>query len=161
MRRVVSCLAVTVSLALCFVSIASAATFNIRSKWMDCSTTKSGLSFRTEFNYPARAYGTGRYLIKSQIRWDRHTSAGWRNWDRNTIQTEWTEITNPDFNFGLSHGDRTNWGESWFAGRWRAHVIVKLIKNRAGPKDKQVEKVERFFEKPQFHARNCGLSFAS
>ncbi len=152
MKRVVLCLAAGLAIVLSSVPAASAATFDIRAKWRSCQTSTSALSFRTEFLNPADLYGTGRYLIKSQIRWDKNASGMWRALDVHTIQTPWTEITNLEYDFGLSHGDRTKWGKL-FEKRWRAHVIVKLIKNRPGPKDNRVELVERFFEKPMFTER--------
>ena len=141
------------------VPAASAETFHIRGKWRDCETLSAGLSYRTEFLRPADYYGPGRYLIKSQIRWDKYAYGMWRKVDANTSQTEWLQINNPDYNFGSPHGDRTVWGHL-FSQRWRAHVIVKLIKNRPGPKDKTVETVERFLEKRMFPDR-CGVNFGS
>jgi hypothetical protein len=154
-RRIVLCLAASLAVMLSWVPLASASV-DIRKKWRNCDTNKAGLSFRTEFQNPASWYGTGKYLIKSQIRWDKYASGMWRKLDANTIQTPWTKITNLQYDFGLSHGDRTDWG-FWFPKRWRAHVVVKLIKNRPGPKDKRVDTVERWFEKPQFNeVGSCG-----
>lgn len=152
MKRVVLCFAASLVLLLSSVPVASAATFEIRAKWRSCQTTTAALSFRTTFSKPASWHGDGTYLIKSQIRWDKYASGSWRKLDVSTNQTPWTEITNPEFDLGLSHGDRTNWG-NLFERRWRAHVIVKLIKNRPGPKDNRVDIEERFFEKPMFDER--------
>ncbi len=157
MRRVaVSCFVAAFVLTLSWVPLASAATFDIRAKWRNCENRKAGLSFRTEFLDPADHYGSGKYMIKSQIRWDKYAYDRWRKLDANTIETPWTRITNLAYDFGQSHGDRTSWG-NLFSKRWRAHVTVKLIKNRPGPRDKRVEMVERFFEKPMFSERgSCG-----
>jgi hypothetical protein len=150
MRKFILSAAVGVALLLSSASVSSAGETQIIAKWRNCDTTKAGLSFRTTFYSPARNYGSGRYLIKSEIRWDKYRYGMWRASDVSTRQTPWLKIRNPEYHFSLSHGDRTTWGASLFAERWRAHVTVKLIKNRPGPKDKRVETVERFFEKPMF-----------
>lgn len=152
MKRFVLCFAASLAIVLSSVTAASAASFDVRAKWRSCQTGTAALSFRTEFLDPADWYGAGKYLIKSQIRWDKYAYGMWRKVDANTIQKPWTHISNLEYDFGLSHGDRTAWG-NLFDERWRAHVIVKLIKNRPGPKDDRVEMVERFFERAQFTER--------
>ena len=161
MPRFIVCVCAAAAIALVAVAPSSAAEVKVLGKWRNCETGQAALTYRTTFINPARSYGMGRYLIKSQIRWDKNASDQWRNLDTNTIQTPWKTITNGEFDFSQSHGDRTNWGD-WFFRRWRAHVIVKLIKNRPGPKDKRVETVERFFERPMFHERgSCDVSIGS
>jgi hypothetical protein len=153
MRKAFACFAASAAVVLGSASPALADDLKVRAHWKSCETLAAGLSFRTEFSPPARYYGEGRYLIKSEIRWDKYTSAGsWRVRDSNTIQTPWLQINNPNYEYGLSHGDRTTWG-NLYPNHWRAHVTVKLIKNRPGPKDKRVATVERLFNKGTFRER--------
>lgn len=162
MRNIILCFTASAAVVLGSASLASAGWTDVRSKWRDCDSTSSGLSYRTTFPNPARYYGHGRYLIKSQIRWDKYAYGMWRKRDANTIQTPWTKITNEEYDFSQAHGDRTVWGNDLYYQRWRAHVIVKLIKNRKGPKDKRVETVERSFEKAVFPERgSCGVTIGS
>lgn len=155
MRKVICCIAASAAVVLGSASPAFAGQLDVRFKWRHCENAAAGLGFRTTFFRPAASYnsGPGRYMIKSQIRWDKHTSAGWRQSSVDTNQSDWIQINSPAYNPTLLHGDRTDWGYRLFRGRWRAHVIVKLIKNRPGPKDNRVDIVERFFEKPMFHER--------
>ena len=76
MRRVVCCIAASAAVVLCLASPALADDLKVRAHWKSCETLAAGLSFRTEFSPPARYYGEGRYLIKSEIRWDKYTVGG-------------------------------------------------------------------------------------
>ena len=152
MRRVVCLIVASASIVLSSVSPAVADDLDIRFKWRACENAAAGLGFRTTFFHPADYYDPGRYMIKSQIRWDKYTSAGWRHLDVSTNKSDWLQINNPDYSPSLLHGDRTVWG-NLYSRQWRAHVIVKLIKNRVGPRDKRVATEERFFQKPMFDER--------
>lgn len=157
MRRLVVAGMASAFLALSVAPLASAGTLKPLSKWRDCESQQSGLTYRTTFNNVADWYGSGRYMIKSEVRWDRYAFDRWYNRDTNTISTNWLKITNPQYDFSHFHGDKTGWG-TIYSERWRAHVIVKLLKNRKGPKDKRVDIVHSYFEKGFFPERgNCAF----
>ena len=162
MRKVACVLAASTAVVFGSASSALADSFDIREKWRDCDDLSARLSFKATFTKPADFYGTGRYLIKSQIRWDKHTSAGWRNWDTNTVQTNWLQINNPNYSHTVFQADRTVWSTS-YNRRWQAHVIVKLIKNRVGPRDRRVATIERWFSQAMFRERgqDCGVTVGS
>lgn len=141
-------------LALSMAPVASSAgALKPLNKWRDCESQKSGLTYRTTFGDVARWHESGRYMIKSEVRWDTSAFDRWYNRDATTSSTEWLHITNEEYDFSHFHGDRTSWG-SVYSDQWRAHVIVKLIKNRAGPKDKRVDTVHGYFEKGFFPERS-------
>lgn len=130
--------------ALAATGPALAGSITTRAKWKNCSTTQAGLSATATFTNVAGIYGPGRYLVKKQIRWDRLIGSGrWRAGDVHTTQTSWITISNTQYDFRTRVADRTTWGNAYFT-RWRAHVIVKLIKNRRGPKDKKVDQIDLY-----------------
>ncbi len=156
---ILAALIALVAAGLCAVApAANAGDAKTLSKWKNCETTQSAITVKTTFTDPAAAYGNGRYMVKKWIRWDYLKSGGqWRNGDTAHTETAWLEITNPQYDFVSTIGDKTKW-LSLYTSLWRAHVIIKLLKNRPGPKDKVVETVEIWPMKGSF--RNiCDVEF--
>lgn len=132
-------------------------TFATTAKWKDCETTKAGIRVTATFSNVAAIHGTGRYLVKKEIRWDRLVGSGrWRSSDVHTTQTSWIRIDDTAYDVVTTVGDTTVWGGS-YSGGWRAHVTFKLIKNRVGPKDDRVDLIDIYPTKGSFaNVGNCG-----
>jgi hypothetical protein len=140
-----------------FVVPASAGTFQTTAKWKNCDNTTSAISIRGTFTDPARYHGKGRYMVKKWIRWDYLQTRGqWRAADTWASETRWVKVNNLSWDFVSTAADRTNWAGLYY-DRWRAHVTIKLIKNRPGPRDKTVEVIDIFPMKGSFTERgsNC------
>lgn len=110
---------------------------------------------------PARAtfsnvgvYGANRYMVKKEIKWQLYIGGDrWRTDDPVKTETPWIRVDNPSWDFVTSIGDRTVWGISSYNRAWRAVITFKLIKNRPGPRDKNVETVELVLRQGQFTER--------
>lgn len=142
-------------------SSAEAATFTTTSKWKNCDTTRAGLAIRTTFRDPVRYYGSGQYMVKRRIVWERLIGTGrWAESDRYASQSSWMKITNPDYDYVTTVGDTTTWGSTYYR-YWRAKVTVQLIKNRPGPYDKKVEELVIWPTKGSFRELGsyCGVPF--
>jgi hypothetical protein len=140
--RLASLMVLVATLALATAGPALSGTFVTRAKWKNCDTTKVGISVAGTFTDVATIHGTGRYMVKKEVRWDRLIGSGrWRASDVHSTETRWLTIRNPSYDFVSSIGDTTVWGAT-YPRRWRAHVTLKLVKNRPGPRDKKVDEID-------------------
>lgn len=158
-HRAATIAAVILLLLAASMSPAQAGTFKTVTKWKNCDTTKAAIGVKATFSNPATVYGTGRYMVTKEIRWDYLKAPGqWRRADSVKTQTNWLKISNPDYDFVSSIGDKTTWG-LLYNERWRAHITIKLIKNRPGPRDRRVDMIEIWPAKGSFQERGstfCG-----
>ncbi len=145
------------TVALAAAGPALSGTFTTRAKWKNCATTQAGIRLTATFADVAAIHGSGRYMVKKEIRWDRLIGSGrWRASDTHTTQTAWITIDNPSYDFVSSIGDVTAWGNS-YPRLWRAHVTFKLIKNRPGPRDKRVDLIDVYPRQGSFRdLASCG-----
>ncbi len=136
------------------VPAAQAGTFDVIARWRNCDTYQAAISIRATFRDPVRHYGEGKYMVKKWVKWDALKVGGqWRQRDRHYSERGWVHATNPNWDFVSTAADRTTWGPTLYAERWRAHVTIQLLKNRPGPRDKKVDELDLFFEKRQFTER--------
>ncbi len=148
--RLLSLALLGTTVALAIAGPAAGATFTTRAKWKNCDTRTAGIHVTGTFPGVSAIHGEGRYMVKKEIRWDRLIGSGrWRVSDTRRTQTAWTQVGNPSFNFVTSIGDTTNWGATYLRG-WRAHVTLKLIKNRPGPRDQKVDEIDIYPTKGSF-----------
>lgn len=154
--RLASLMVLVATLALATAGPALSGTFVTGAKWKNCDTTKAGILVTGTFTDVAAIHGTGRYMVKKEVRWDRLIGSGrWRASDVRSTETRWLTIRNPSYDFVSSIGDTTVWGAT-YPDRWRAHVTLELVKNRPGPRDKKVDEIDIYPTKGSF--REVGSS---
>lgn len=141
-------------------STASAGEFITRAKWKNCDNAKASILITATFRAPARYYGNGKYMVKKQIKWQKYDAGRWLERDHHDTKTEWLKITNQNYDFVTSIGDKTSWGYIYGAN-WRAQITFKLLKNRKGPIDKKVDEIKIYPKKGSFREQgsNCGVDF--
>ncbi|MBA4607700.1 MULTISPECIES: hypothetical protein [Aeromicrobium] len=161
-RRITLVVTLLAALILGFAPAAQAGTFRITTRWKSCDTFKSAIAVRVTFKDPAYLYGSGKYMVKRWIEWEVYKSGMWREEDRYYSESNWVKVTNKNYDWTTTPGDRTGWGNTGlYYSHWRAKVTVKLIKNRKGPRDKKVDEVQIFPMKGSFReiGSNCGYEF--
>jgi hypothetical protein len=152
MRRLMTAIAgvgVATVVAVAGTSGAQAGDFVTKSTWRNCDTTQSGIAVQATFRRPASSDGPGRYMVKKWIEWEKYDAGRWLERDRSYTETNWVKISNSNYSFVTTAGDRTTWLVLYYQ-QWRAKVTFKLMKNRPGPKDKVVDTVQIFPTKPSF-----------
>jgi hypothetical protein len=158
LRRIVVVSALVVVAGVLTTPVAQANVDRLYS-WRNCDQKTSGYAHQVKIARIPQTYGDGTYYIKSKITWQALIGSDrWREYDHNVRESPHYFIDNPNFEFKLKHGDKTNWQNAY--GRfWRAKIVVKLKKERTGP-DATKEKDERFFTKNVFKevGSNCELN---
>lgn len=159
-RLVTSALGASACALLLVAAPAQAGESTTTAKWRNCDTRTAGISVRATFRGPAALYGTGRFMIKKWIKWEKYDAGRWLERDRSYTETSWLQINNPQYNFVSTAGDRTGWAALYY-NHWRANVTIKLVKNRPGPVDKTVDTIQLLPTKGSFRevASNCGVGF--
>jgi hypothetical protein len=159
MKRALGVSLIAIMMLVGGVTPAEAGTFTTTAKWRNCDDDKAAISIRATFSNPAAIYGTGRFMIKKWVVWDTAKAGGtWRERDRNYTETNWVQINNTDYDFISTAADKTNWG-ALYDQLWRAHVTIKLVKNRPGPRDKLVDEIDLTPRKNSFPEQGtfCGV----
>jgi hypothetical protein len=155
-------LAIVSALMVTGTSVAHADSTTTLARWRNCDTLNAAVKIRATFSDPARYFGEGRYMVKKSIKWQKVGAGG--NWiyggDDYYAETGWLKVTNVNYDFVSTAGDRTNWGNV-YPRLWRAKVTIQLLKNRPGPRDKKVAEFELTPRKAAFQetGTQCGVDF--
>jgi hypothetical protein len=152
--------ALLAALVLAFAPAAQAGSHRTTTKWRNCDTYKAAVAVKATFGNVAAIHGKGRYMVKRWIEWEYFKGGTWKEADRYYSQSSWVKVTNTNYDWITTAGDRTGW-QGLYYSHWRAKVTVKLIKNRPGPRDKKVDDIQIFPMKGSFRevGSNCGYEF--